>query len=162
MSRASSTISTCGLASSLFIGSRLIPASLACAGHSTLQPGNCRKLYQDTQRRELCDDSLHFWESLETNCGFNGCDFKRRGHIMKRNHKAALFVGIASILTGTGLAFAQMDGPPPPDGPMQGLMHREGGRLDDRLLAEFDLNHDGKITHTEYNTVIANRYSKAV
>ena len=81
---------------------------------------------------------------------------------MKRNHKAALFVGIASILTGTGLAFAQMDGPPPPDGPMQGLMHREGGRLGDRLLAEFDLNHDGKITHTEYNTVIANRYSKAV
>jgi Ca2+-binding EF-hand superfamily protein len=81
---------------------------------------------------------------------------------MKRNVKAALLVGIASIVAGTGLAFAQMDGPPPPDGPMQGLMHREGGRLGDRLLAEFDLNHDGKITHTEYNTVIANRYSKAV
>jgi len=55
-----------------------------------------------------------------------------------------------------------MDGPPPPDGPLQGIAHREGGRLGDRLLAQFDLNHDGKITHTEYNTVIANRYGKAV
>src|SRR5215469_9179790 len=81
---------------------------------------------------------------------------------MKRNAKAALLMGIASIIAGTTLAFAQMDGPPPPDGPMQGLMHRTGGRLADRLLAEYDLNHDGKITHTEYNTVIANRYSKAV
>jgi Ca2+-binding EF-hand superfamily protein len=81
---------------------------------------------------------------------------------MKRNAKAALLMGIASIIAGTTLAFAQMDGPPPPDGPMQGLMHREGGRLADRLLAEFDLNHDGKITHTEFNTVIFNRYSKAV
>src|SRR5262249_17067255 len=81
---------------------------------------------------------------------------------MKRNAKAALLMGIASIIAGTTLAFAQMDGPPPPDGPMQGLMHREGGRLADRLLAEFDLNHDGRVTHTEYNTVIANRYSKTV
>jgi Ca2+-binding EF-hand superfamily protein len=81
---------------------------------------------------------------------------------MKHSAKAVLLLGIAAILSGSGLAFAQMDGPPPPDGPMQGLMHREGGRLADRLLAEFDLNHDGKITHTEYNTVIANRFGKAV
>jgi Ca2+-binding EF-hand superfamily protein len=81
---------------------------------------------------------------------------------MKHQAKAALMMGVISIIAGTGLAFAQMDGPPPPDGPMLGLMHREGGRLADRLLAEFDLNHDGKITHTEYNTVIAARFSKAV
>jgi Ca2+-binding EF-hand superfamily protein len=81
---------------------------------------------------------------------------------MKRNAKAALLMGIASIIAGTTLAFAQMDGPPPPDGPMQGLMHREGGRLADRMLAEYDLNHDGKITHTEFNTVIFSRYTKAV
>lgn len=81
---------------------------------------------------------------------------------MKLNAKAALVTGVLSIVSGTGLAFAQMDGPPPPDGPMQGLTHRAGGRLGDRLLAEFDLNHDGKITHTEFNTVIANRYGKAV
>src|SRR5215471_9524838 len=81
---------------------------------------------------------------------------------MKRNAKAALLMGIASIIAGTTLAFAQMDGPPPPDGPMQGLMHREGGRLADRMLAEYDLRHEGKITHTEFNTVIYNRYAKAV
>ena len=81
---------------------------------------------------------------------------------MKRNAKAALLMGIASIIAGTTLAFAQMDGPPPPDGPMQGLMKRAGGRLADRMLAEYDLNHDGKITHTEFNTVIFNRFTKAV
>src|SRR5579859_3069541 len=83
------------------------------------------------------------------------------GSHMKLNAKAALLVGAVSIVAGTGIAFAQMDGPPPPDGPLQGLMHRQG-RLAERLLAEFDLNHDGKITHTEFNTVIANRYAKAV
>ncbi len=81
---------------------------------------------------------------------------------MKHSAKVALLLGVAAILSGSGLAFAQMDGPPPPDGPMQGLMHRDGGRLSERLAAEFDLNHDGKITHTEYNTVIANRFGKAV
>jgi hypothetical protein len=80
---------------------------------------------------------------------------------MKLNVKAALFVGAVSIVAGTDLALAQMDGPAPPDGPMQGLRHREG-RLADRLLAEFDLNHDGKVTHTEFNTVIASRYGKTV
>src|SRR5271168_1091882 len=84
------------------------------------------------------------------------------GSLMKHQAKAALMIGVISIIAGTGLAFAQMDGPPPPDGPMLGLMHREGGRLADRLLAEFDLNHDGKITHTEYNTVIAKHYADVV
>src|SRR5215472_18092412 len=81
---------------------------------------------------------------------------------MKRNVNAALLMGIASIIAGTTLAFAQMDGPPPPDGPMQGLMKREGGRLADRMLAEYDVKHVGRITHTEFNTVIYNRYARAV
>jgi len=81
---------------------------------------------------------------------------------MKHALKTALLTGVVAIAAATGVAFAQMDGPPPPDGPLQGLMHRAGGRLADRLLAEFDLNHDGKITHTEYNTVIANRYNRVV
>jgi Ca2+-binding EF-hand superfamily protein len=81
---------------------------------------------------------------------------------MKPTFKAALVMGFVSIVASTSSAFAQMDGPPPPDGPLQGIAHREGGRLGDRLLAEYDLNHDGKITHTEYNTIIANRYAKAV
>ncbi len=79
---------------------------------------------------------------------------------MKLNTKIAFLLGATAILAGTGLAFAQMDGPPPPDGPMQGLMHREG-RLADHLLQDFDLNHDGKVTHTEFNTVIAKRFAAA-
>ena len=79
---------------------------------------------------------------------------------MKRTLQTALIAGALSI-SATGLAFAQLDGPPPPDGPMQGLMHRQG-RLAEKLLSEYDLNHDGKITHTEFNTVIANRYGKAI
>jgi Ca2+-binding EF-hand superfamily protein len=42
---------------------------------------------------------------------------------------------------------------------MQGLLHRD--RLSDRLLGDFDLNHDGKVTHTEFNTVIAKRFAQA-
>jgi hypothetical protein len=79
---------------------------------------------------------------------------------MKRNIQIALLLGAAAVIAGSSVAFAQFDGPPPPDGPMQGLMHREG-RLADRLLAEFDQNHDGKITHTEFNTVIAKRFGAA-
>jgi hypothetical protein len=79
---------------------------------------------------------------------------------MKRNIQVALLIGAAAVIAGTSVAFAQFDGPPPPDGPMQGLMHREG-KLADRLLAEFDQNHDGKITHTEFNTVIAKRFAAA-
>jgi Ca2+-binding EF-hand superfamily protein len=33
---------------------------------------------------------------------------------------------------------------------MQGLM-RSHGRLADRLLHEFDINHDGKVSHDEMN-----------
>lgn len=78
---------------------------------------------------------------------------------MKHRIKIALLLSVTAVLAGTGLAFAQMDGPPPPDGPMQGLLHRD--RLQDRLLSDFDLNHDGKVTHTEFNTVIAKRFAAA-
>jgi Ca2+-binding EF-hand superfamily protein len=92
--------------------------------------------------------------------GFNGFDFDRRGSLMTHKIKATLLLGVTMIIAGTSLAFAQMDGPPPTDGPMQGLMHRQG-RLNERMLAEFDLNHDGKVTHTEFNTVIAKRFGMA-
>lgn len=78
---------------------------------------------------------------------------------MKNNTKVALMLGAAVLLGGTTLALAQMDGPSPPDGPMQGLMHRE--RLSDRLLSEFDTNHDGKITHAEFNNVLGSRFAAA-
>ncbi len=79
---------------------------------------------------------------------------------MKTRLKIALLFGVVSIAAGGGLALAQMEGPQPPDGPMQGLM-RSHGRLADRLLHEFDINHDGKITHDEMNRTIGARFAVA-
>jgi Ca2+-binding EF-hand superfamily protein len=76
---------------------------------------------------------------------------------MKSSTKFALMLGAAVLIGGSTLALAQMDGPPPPDGPMQGLMHRE--RLSDRLLADFDTNRDGKVTHAEFNNVLGSRFA---
>ncbi len=78
---------------------------------------------------------------------------------MTRNTKIALLLGAAVLIGGSGLAFAHMDGPMPPDGPMQGLLHR--GRLADRLLGEFDTNHDGKVTRAEFNSVLGSRFVAA-
>ena len=72
---------------------------------------------------------------------------------MKNSVKIGLFLGAVTIVAGTGLAFAQMEGPMPPDGPMQGLM-RGHSRLADRLLQSFDKNHDGKVSHDEMNRAI--------
>ena len=78
---------------------------------------------------------------------------------MRTNTIVALLLGAAIVMGGTAMAIAQMDGPPPPDGPMQGLMHRD--RLSDRLLSEFDVNHDGKISHAEFNNVLGSRFASA-
>jgi Ca2+-binding EF-hand superfamily protein len=78
---------------------------------------------------------------------------------MTRNIKFALFLGTAMAIGGSTLAFAHMDGPPPPDGPMDGIVHRE--RFEDRLLREFDANKDGRITKAEFNGVIGTRFAAA-
>src|SRR5438552_2427013 len=105
------------------------------------------------------------------------------GSHMTRNAKVALLMGVVSIITGTGLAFAQMDGPPPPDGPMQGLMHRGGARRGRgaggrssgggaggrgaggfglaRFCLESDLNQDGKVTRPEFDAAIAKHFASA-
>jgi Ca2+-binding EF-hand superfamily protein len=77
---------------------------------------------------------------------------------MNINHTTVLLLRAAVLLAVTRVAFAQFDGPLPPDGPMQGLMHH--GRLADRL-EEFDTNHDGKITHAELNNVLGSRFAAA-
>ena len=59
-----------------------------------------------------------------------------------------------------GVALAQMDGPQPTDGPMQGFV-RGHGRMADRFLGAFDLNHDGKVTRDEMNKANAARFSAA-
>jgi Ca2+-binding EF-hand superfamily protein len=79
---------------------------------------------------------------------------------MKTRLKITLLLGVVSIVAGAGFALAQMEGPQPPDGPMQGLM-RSHGRLADRLLHEFDLNHDGKVSHDEMNRTIGGRFAAA-
>lgn len=77
--------------------------------------------------------------------------------MLSNNTKIALLLGAAVLIGGSGLAIAHMDGPPPPDGPMQGLVHRS--RLADRLLGEYDTNKDGKVTKAEYNNVLGSRFA---
>ena len=79
---------------------------------------------------------------------------------MKISTKIALLLGVATALGGAGLGFAQMEGPEPPEGPMAGLIH-DRGRLADRLLADFDRNHDGRVTHEEMNSAIYARFTAA-
>lgn len=78
---------------------------------------------------------------------------------MNLNIALSLTLGAVALIGGTTLAIAQMDGPMPPDGPMQGLMHRD--RMAERLLGEFDANHDGKTTHGEFNNVLGSRFAAA-
>jgi Ca2+-binding EF-hand superfamily protein len=79
---------------------------------------------------------------------------------MNKNLRITLYLGAALVIGGPTLALAHMDGPPPPDGPMEGLLHR--GPLSERLLAEFDANKDGKITKAEFNNVLGTRFAAAM
>jgi Ca2+-binding EF-hand superfamily protein len=79
---------------------------------------------------------------------------------MKTSLKIALLLGVVTFAAGAGLGYAQMEGPPPPDGPMQGLGSSHPGRTD-RLLRSFDLNHDGRITQAEMNNTIGARFAAA-
>lgn len=65
----------------------------------------------------------------------------------------------AALVAGAGIALAQMAAPPPaPDMYGPGPMH---GRLAERLLKDFDLNHDGKITKAELDKALAQRFAEA-
>jgi Ca2+-binding EF-hand superfamily protein len=79
---------------------------------------------------------------------------------MTSNLKFALLIGVVTFVAGAGMGLAQMEGPQPPDGPMQGLT-RSHDRLADRLVHEFDNNHDGKVSHDEMNRAIGARFSAA-
>lgn len=78
------------------------------------------------------------------------------------NSRIKLFFasGLCAAAACGGLAYAQMEGPTPPDGPMQGLM-RAHGRMADRFLAQFDLNRDGKVAHDELNRADGARFAAA-
>jgi hypothetical protein len=76
------------------------------------------------------------------------------------NSKIARILALSGcvLALGGGIAFAQMDGATAPDGPMQGLMHGQG-RFADRFFADYDLNHDGKVTRDEMNKALAARFA---
>ena len=71
----------------------------------------------------------------------------------------------AALAVGTGVAIAQMG-----DSPAKAAKTRSSfeapsysgrGRLAERFLAEFDINHDGKVTHDEFNRTLAHEFSVA-
>ncbi len=83
---------------------------------------------------------------------------------MKNSVRYALLAG-AVIVAGAGVGFsqinqaAQIETPAPTD--MAGQADRPQGRFADRFMAEFDLNHDGKVTRDEFNRVVAQHFMQA-
>jgi Ca2+-binding EF-hand superfamily protein len=76
---------------------------------------------------------------------------------MEMAARTIVVVALSVLVTG-GFAWAQLDAPAEPDGPMQGLA-RGQARLDGRFLANFDLNHDGKVTHDELNRTLGAKFA---
>jgi Ca2+-binding EF-hand superfamily protein len=77
---------------------------------------------------------------------------------MRKSIRYALLAG-AVFAAGAGAALAQIEAPPPPDMPGAGTSHQQG-RMADRFLEEFDLNHDGKVTHDEFNRTLAAHFAQ--
>jgi Ca2+-binding EF-hand superfamily protein len=65
----------------------------------------------------------------------------------------------AALAIGAGVALAQVDTPAPTN--MAGTKIRPQGSFADRFMAEFDLNHDGKVTRDEFNKVVAQHFKEA-
>jgi Ca2+-binding EF-hand superfamily protein len=83
---------------------------------------------------------------------------------MQNTLRYALLAG-AVVAAGAGVAFSQIsqstqiETPAPTD--MAGQAERPQGRFSDRFMAEFDLNHDGKVTKDEFNRVVAQHFMQA-
>ena len=69
-----------------------------------------------------------------------------------------LLLASAALAVCIGAAFAQIEDPQTPDVTGSGN-ERPEGRLADRFLAEFDMNHDGKVTHDEFNRTLAAHFA---
>ncbi|HKD21942.1 MAG TPA: EF-hand domain-containing protein [Rhizomicrobium sp.] len=78
---------------------------------------------------------------------------------MKHILRYGLLLG-AAIVVGAGVALAQMGEPRQPQLPDE-PPNSSRGRFADRFLAEFDLNHDGKVTRDEFNKAVAQEFSAA-
>jgi Ca2+-binding EF-hand superfamily protein len=83
---------------------------------------------------------------------------------MQNTLRYALLAG-AVLAAGAGVAVSQIsqsvsiETPAPTD--MTGSAERPQGRFGDRFMAEFDLNHDGKVTKDEFNKVVAQHFMQA-
>jgi Ca2+-binding EF-hand superfamily protein len=78
---------------------------------------------------------------------------------MKSLLRYGLFLS-AAMVVGAGVAMAQMGEPRQPQLPGEPPQTNRG-RFADRFLAEFDLNHDGKVTRDEFNKAVAQEFAAA-
>jgi Ca2+-binding EF-hand superfamily protein len=78
---------------------------------------------------------------------------------MKNIFRCGLLLG-AAMIVGTGVALAQMGEPRQPQLPGE-PPETNRGRFADRFLAEFDLNHDGKVTRDEFNKAVGQEFFAA-
>ena len=77
---------------------------------------------------------------------------------MKNALRYGLLLG-AALVVSAGVAVAQMGQPKEPQLP--GETQTTRGRFAERFLAEFDLNHDGKVTRDEFNKAVAQEFYAA-
>ncbi len=77
---------------------------------------------------------------------------------MGKKMRYALLAG-STLAICAGAALAQIEDPPPPEVPGAGKSFQQG-RLADRFMDEFDLNHDGKVTHDEFNRTLAAHFGQ--
>lgn len=78
---------------------------------------------------------------------------------MKHVLRNGLIFG-AALVVGAGVALAQMGQPRQPQLPGE-PSDSNRGRFADRFLAEFDLNHDGKVPRDEFNKAVAQQFYAA-
>jgi Ca2+-binding EF-hand superfamily protein len=79
---------------------------------------------------------------------------------MKNSIRYGLLIG-AAIVAGAGAAVAAVQAQHPGSYAQQRPQGRGHGRGPGRFFAEYDLNHDGKITRDEVNKVVAQRFAQA-
>lgn len=80
---------------------------------------------------------------------------------MQTRLRYALVAG-AIVVAGIGVAGAAMK--PAPSGHQQNAHQpppRTHGRVGQRFLSEYDLNHDGKVTRDEFNKAVAQRFAQS-
>jgi Ca2+-binding EF-hand superfamily protein len=73
---------------------------------------------------------------------------------MNTSLKMALLLGAVALSSGPGIAQSAVEGP------MQGI-ERGNERGSERLVRDFDVNRDGRVTHDEMNRTIGARFAAA-